>query len=249
VVIDKFLADRYWPGKDPIGQRLIRGNVPNSNPPQPRKWEIVGVVAPVKNSSLETPVTKETYYFSTLQVPSRTLTLVVKTHGAPGALISPLRTAVLAVDSELPIYDLKTMDTRLEESMQARRSPMILLALFAAISLLLAALGVYGVLAFAVGQRTQEIGVRMALGANRTSILGLILRQGAGLVVLGVVLGLAGYFALSRIIGQLLFGVEPTDLVALLLAPGSLALVAIAACLIPARRATKVDPMVALRNE
>jgi len=133
--------------------------------------------------------------------------------------------------------------------MQGRRSPMILLALFAGISLLLAALGVYGVLAFAVGQRTQEIGVRMALGANRANILGLILRQGVGLVALGVLLGLAGYFALSTIIGKLLFGVEPTDLSALLVAPLSLALVALAACMIPARRATKVDPMVALRTE
>jgi ABC-type antimicrobial peptide transport system permease subunit len=203
----------------------------------------------VKNSSLETPVTKETYYFSTLQMPQRTMTLVVKTNGAPSSLLAPLRTAVLAVDPELPIYDLKTMEARLEESMQGRRSPMILLALFAGISLLLAALGVYGVLAFAVGQRTQELGIRMALGANRGSILGLILRQGVGLVALGVVLGLAGYFALSRIIAQLLFGVEPTDFVALLLAPASLTVVAIAACLIPARRATKVDPMVALRNE
>jgi predicted permease len=249
VMIDKFLADRYWPGGDPIGKRLVRGTVPNTTPPQPRKWEIIGVVAPVKNANLETPVTKETYYFSTLQAPQRTMTLVVKTAGAPTPLVASLRAAVLAVDPELPIYDIKTMEARLEESMQGRRSPMIVLALFAGISLLLAAIGVYGVLAFAVGQRTQEIGVRMALGADRANILGLILRQGVGLVTLGVLLGLAGYFALSTIIGKLLFGVEPTDLAALLIAPVSLALVAIAACLIPARRATKVDPMVALRTD
>src|SRR6185436_10526952 len=111
VVIDRFLADRYWPGEDPIGKRLIRGSIPNTTPPQPKKWEIIGVVAPVKNSNLETPVTKETVYFSTLQVtlqsPLRTMTLVVKTAGSPGQLVAPLRATVLALDSELPIYDIK----------------------------------------------------------------------------------------------------------------------------------------------
>jgi predicted permease len=249
VVIDRFLAERYWPGEDPIGKRLIRGNVPNSNPSQPRHWTIIGVVAPVKNSSLETPVTKETIYFSTLQLPQRNGTLVVKTAAAPAALTAPLRDAILAVDPEQPMYDVKTMDARLTEAMQGRRSPMILLTLFATIALLLAAIGVYGVLAFAVGQRTPEIGIRLALGATRTNILGLILRQGAGLVILGIVIGLAGYFATSTVIAQLLFGVGTTDLATLIIVPLTLAAVALAACLIPARRATKVDPMVALRAE
>jgi ABC-type antimicrobial peptide transport system permease subunit len=141
------------------------------------------------------------------------------------------------------------MDARLGQSVDRRRSPMLLLSLFASVALLLATIGVYGVLAFAVGQRTKEIGVRIALGATATNILRMILRQGAWLVALGLAIGLGGYFALSTVIRKLLFRVETTDHAALLIAPATLALVALAACLIPARRATKVDPMVALRAE
>jgi putative ABC transport system permease protein len=245
VIIDRFLADRYWPNPDPIGKRIYRGTAN----PTTAYWTIVGIVPPVKNSSLETPVTKETIYFPFAQRPQDQLTLVVKTAAAPQTLATPLRNAILEVDPEQPVFDVKTMETRLDEALQSRRSPMILLGLFAGIALLLAALGVYGVLAFAVGQRTSEIGIRLALGATRGNILRLILRQGAGLVVLGVLIGLAGYFALSTLIARLLFGVAATDLATLALAPTVLAMVAIAACLIPARRATRVDPMVALRTE
>lgn len=245
VIIDRFLADRYWPNGDPIGQRIYRGPR-NENTVY---WTIVGVVPPVKNSNLEQPVTKETLYFPFPQRPAPFLTLVVKTAASPATLTAAVRAAILAVDPEQPIFDIKTMETRLEDAMQGRRAPMLLLGVFAGIALLLAALGVYGVLAFAVGQRTGEIGVRVALGATRANILRLILRQGAGLIALGIGLGLAGYFALSAIIGKLLFGVAPTDFTALLLAPFVLALVALVACLIPARRATRVDPMVALRTE
>lgn len=246
VVIDRFLADRYWPDADPIGRRISRGTIPGTT--DPRWWTVVGVVAPVKNSNLEAPVTKETIYFPYAQQPDSLLTLVVKTAVAPGSLIAPVRAAVLAVDPEQPLYDVRTMESRMEEAMQGRRTPMLLLGLFSGVSLLLAALGVYGVLAFAVGQRTPEIGVRVALGATRGSILALILRQGLMLVGLGVLFGLAGYFALSRVLGQLLYAVAPTDPGTLLLAPTVLALVAILACLVPARRATRVSPMVALRS-
>jgi putative ABC transport system permease protein len=249
VVVDRFLADRYWPGENPLGKAIIRGSLPNTTPAQPRKWTVVGVVAPVKHVNLELPVSKETIYFALAQTPPRNVALVVKTASVPTTLVPAVRQAVLAVDPEQPLFEIKTMEARIDEGMQSRRSPMILLGLFAAISLLLAALGVYGVLAFAVGQRTPEIGVRVALGATRANILGLVLRQGAGLVILGVALGLAGYFALSSIIGKLLFGVAASDLTTLVLAPGLLVLVALAACLIPARRATRVDPMVALRAE
>jgi len=147
------------------------------------------------------------------------------------------------------VFDVKTMQGRIDESLQRRRAPMLLLSVFAGVAVLLAALGIYGVLAFSVGQRTPEIGIRMALGADRTSILSLILRQGVALVVIGVALGLLGYFAASRVIGTLLFNVAPNDPVALVAAPVVLALIALAACLLPARRATRVDPMVALRAE
>jgi len=252
VVIDRYLAERYWPNENPVGQRIVRGTLPNpveGQPRLPRKWEIVGVVATVKHQDLEQNVGKETLYFPYDQAPQSRVNLVVKTAAAPASLTAAVRTEILAVDPEQPLFDVKTMETRLEDAMQGRKSPMILLGLFAGIALLLAALGVYGVLAFAVGQRTSEIGIRLALGATRGDILRLILRQGAGLVGLGVLLGLAGYFALSAVIGKLLFGVGATDPATLLVAPITLAVVALFACWMPARRATKVDPMVALRTE
>jgi putative ABC transport system permease protein len=252
IVIDRFLADRYWPNQSPIGKGIIRGTLPNpvaGQPRIPRRWEIVGVVTTIKHFNLEQPVGKETLYFPIGQQTANQVNLVVKTAASPAGLTAAVRSAVLAVDPEQPLFDIKTMETRLDEAMQSRKSPMILLGLFSAVSLLLAALGVYGVLAFAVGQRTPEIGVRVALGATRGNILGLILRQGVGLIALGILLGLAGYFAVSQIIGKLLFAVAPTDVGTLIVAPLVLATVAVVACLVPARRATKVDPMVALRSE
>jgi putative ABC transport system permease protein len=247
VVIDRVLADRYWPGGDPLGHQIEWRNGPAT--PGGDQWTIVGVVATIHESNLEVPVSKETLYFPFAQTPNNLFTLVLKTAASPAALTAAVRAAVLATDPEQPIFDIKTMDDRLGESLAVRRSPMVLLGIFAGLALLLAALGVYGVLAFAVGQRTSEIGLRLALGATRGNILGLILRQGAGLVALGLLLGLIFYFLVSALIGQLLFDVAPTDPATLLLAPLVLGLVALAACLLPARRATQVDPMVALRTE
>ncbi len=244
VVIDRLLADRYWPRADALGHRVNLGSTD-----KPDFWTIVGIVPPVKVNSLEENVTKETLYFPLAQQPVRMLALVLKSAASTTGLVAPLREAVLALDPEQPIYDIKTMDARIDDALAKRRAPMLLIGLFSGLALLLAALGVYGVLAFAVGQRTNEIGVRMALGATRGNILALILGQGATLVAGGIFLGLAGYFALSRVIGRLLFDVAATDASTLLLAPVVLALVALAACLIPARRATKVDPMVALRAQ
>jgi putative ABC transport system permease protein len=251
VVIDKILADRYWPGEDPIGKRLIFGMraVGNTTARESRKWEIIGVVAPVKFSNVERATAKETIYFSSVQTLGPTYNLALKAEGSTAHLSTALRAMVSEIDPALPIYDVNSLDKRLQAGIQRRRMPMILVALFAGIALLLAAIGVYGVLAFAVGQRTKEIGVRMALGANRMDILGLVLRQGIRLVVMGLAIGLGGYFALSTLIRKLLYSVETTDSIALLVAPATLALVALAACLIPARRATRVDPIVALRAE
>lgn len=244
VIIDRVLAERYWPGQDPIGRKIFDGDDTKGKP-----WTIVGVVATVKNQSLETTMKKETLYYPLAQAPESSAVLVLKTSVEPSSLITPLRTALAAIDPEQPLSDIKTLNARIDDSLVARRAPMLLLSLFSGIALLLAALGVYGVLAFSVAQRASEFGIRVALGATPGDIAGLVLRQGLRLVVIGLAAGLAGYLALSRIVAQLLYGVSAADPLTLALAPLVLAAVAIAACLLPARRATKVDPIVALRAE
>ena len=245
VIVDKVLSDRYWPGQDPIGKRIDRGE----HDGKPLTWLIVGIVAPVKFTSLEENIKKETLYFPYAQTPNNNLNLVVKTDSDPTLLAAAVREAVRSADPEQPVFDVKTMQQRMDDVAQSRRAPMLLLSLFSAVALLLAALGVYGVLAFSVAQRTSEFGVRLALGATAGDIATLVLRQGARLVVIGIVAGLAGYLALSQVVGRLLYGIAATDPLTLAVAPLILALVALAACLIPARRATRVNPMTALRAE
>lgn len=244
VVIDRLLAERYWPGQDALGKRINRGGNNDSI-----SWIVVGVVAPVKVQNLEEALSKETIYFPYAQDPQMSFILVIKTDGDPAALAGSVRNAVRSADPEQPVFDVKTMTQRMDDVAQTRRAPMILLSLFSGVALLLAALGVYGVLAFSVAQRTPEFGIRLALGATPANIAQLVLRQGSVLVLIGIITGLAGYLALSQIVAKLLYGVAATDPAILAIAPLVLALVALAACLLPARRATKVDPMVALRAE
>ncbi len=244
VVIDRLLAERYWPGQDPIGKRIKRGG---------KDDELNGSSsASSRRSRCGTSrrrCPKETIYFPYAQQPEPSFVLVVKTAGDPAGLAASVRAAVRSADPEQPVFDVKTMIQRMDDAAQPRRAPMILLSLFCGVALLLAALGVYGVLAFSVAQRTSEFGIRLALGATPANIASLVLRQGTVLVLIGVTAGLAGYLALSQIVAKLLYGVAATDPVTLAVAPLILALVALAACLLPARRATKVDPMVALRAE
>jgi predicted permease len=246
VVVDRFLAERYWPGADPIGKRVSRGDGATM---AVGTWTIVGVVSTVKHWDLTQPITKETLYFPYAQASTPSFWIVIRARGDPSAIIGEVRKAVLAVDPEQPVYDIKTMDARLAESLQSRRTPVVLLGVFAVVALLLASLGIYGVLAFSVGQRTSEFGVRMALGADRSSILALVLRQGAAIIAVGVALGIAGYFAAGSVISAQLYGVQMTDLPTLIAAPALLASVAFLACWLPARRATKVNPLTALRAE
>ncbi len=245
VVIDRVLADRYWPGKDPIGKRISRGG----DEKNPTMWVVIGVVTPIKFQSLEDEVKKETIYFPFAQDPDNNLILVVKTEGNPDMLAPAVREAVQSADHEQPVFDVKTMQQRMDEVALSRRAPMLLLTLFSGIALLLAALGVYGVLAFSVAQRASEFGIRLALGASAGNIAGLVLRQGGKLVLLGVVAGLVGYLALSQIVGKLLYGIAPTDPAALSIAPVVLALAAVVACLVPVLRAVRVNPVEALRAE
>jgi predicted permease len=245
VVIDRLLADRYWPGQNPLEKRIKRGG----NGANLTLWTIVGVVTPIKFQSLDEKIQKETIYFPFAQSPDYDFVLVVKTAGDPGLLTSAVRDAVRSADPEQPIFDVKTMQQRMDDASQSRRAPMLLLSLFSGVALLLAVLGVYGVLTFSVAQRTSEFGVRLALGASAGDIAKLVLRQGARLVVIGIATGLAGYLALSQVVGRLLYGIAPTDPLTLAVAPLVLAAAALAACLIPVRRATHVDPLVALRSE
>jgi predicted permease len=244
VVIDRVLADRYWPGQDPIGQFVHRGD---QTPDNLRR--IIGVVATVKHHGLDDATTKETIYFPFTQRPVESFTLVVRTALPPHELIDDVRQAVLTLDAEQPLFDIQTMAGRIDGRLQRQRTPMLLIGLFSDMALLLAALGVYGALAFSVGQRTQEFGIRAALGATARNVLGLVLRQGLLLVGLGVGLGLVGYLVAGRFLRSLVFEITPLDPVSLLAGPAVLIIVALAACLLPARRATKVDPVVALRAE
>jgi len=234
-----------WPGQAPRGKRITRGG----SAQKPTIWTIVGVVAPIKFQSLEEDVKKETLYFPYAQSPRINLYLVVKTAGDPAALTAAVREAVRSADPEQPVFDVRTMQQRMDEIAQSRRAPMLLISLFSGVALLLAVLGVYGVLAFSVAQRTTEFGVRLALGATAGDIAALVLRQGSRLVLLGIGAGLAGYLALSSLVGRLLYGIAPTDPATLALAPVVLAAAALLACWLPARKATRVNPMEALRAE
>jgi putative ABC transport system permease protein len=175
--------------------------------------------------------------------------LVVRTSGDPGPLTRAIREQVFAVDQNQPVYDVKTMDERVAVTLETRRFAVVLFGIFGVLALMLAAIGLYGVLTFAVSQRTREIGIHMALGAQTRDVLRMVIRQGMSLVLLGVVLGIAGALALTRAMQSLLFGVTPTDAMTFIMVSGLLLIVALLACYLPARRATKIDPLVALRYE
>lgn len=245
VVVDKRLVDKYFDG-DPqaaLGGRLRRGG--DDSP----ALRIVGVVEPVKVSTLEAPVVKETLYVSYRQMPTSSMTFVVRTAGDPWGLSGSLRRAVLAVDPEQPLYDVTTMERQIAESLATRSVSMRLVAIFGALALVLAAVGIYAVLAFSTAQREREIGTRMALGASARNVAMLIVGQGMGLSVAGVLLGAGATFALARLVRSMLFGVHPWDPVSYLGASAILLGVALLACYRPARRAAGVDPAESLRAD
>ncbi len=244
-VVDRRLVDKYFQGKDPLAGRLSRGGPDSGSPWIP----IVGVVAPVKVQDLERPVEKETIYVSYRQMPRTGMTFVVHTAGDPEALADPLRAAIREVDPEQPVYGVTTMREQLAESLLTRRLSMVLLVAFGALALVLAAVGVYGVLAFSVAERRREIGTRMVLGAAPGEVLRLVVRQGVGLTLVGVAVGAAGALVLGRFASSLLFGVAPWDPVTLATVSVLLLAIAFGACYRPARRAATVDPVEVLRGE
>jgi putative ABC transport system permease protein len=243
VVINETLARKYFPGEEPLGKR-INVTIASDN-----VAEIVGVVGDVKHMSLDKESGPEAY-FSYKQIPFPYMTLVARSKSdTPSSLAAGLRQAVERVDSDQPLSDVRTMEQLLADSLARRRFNMLLLGLFSAVALLLAAVGIFGVMNYSVAQRTHEIGIRMALGAQTGDVLKMVVSQGMILTFIGVVLGLGAAFLVTRFMSGLLYGVTATDPLTFAAVALVLSLVALLAIIIPARRATKVDPMIALRYE
>ncbi|MEY2502490.1 MAG: putative transport system permease protein [Verrucomicrobiota bacterium] len=243
VLVSETMAKKFWPNEYAVGKRL---RFYNSDPTAERPWRtIAGVVGDVKQYGLDTSG-GIALYVPQLQQPQSTLTLVVRTRTEPAAMIETIRREVLGIDPEQAVFNVAAMNEILADSISLRRVSMFLLAGFAGLALLLAAIGIYGVLAQTVVQRTHEIGIRMALGAQAGDVLKLIVRQGMALTLIGIGAGLAGAFALTRLLASLLFGVGATDPMTFLWIPVLLAAVSFLACFIPARRAAKLDPIKAL---
>jgi putative ABC transport system permease protein len=243
VVISEAFARRHFPGEEPLGRRLV---FDDDEPP----YEIVGVVGDVRHEGLAREAYPECY-FSFFQAPERQVNLIVRAASStkPESLRAAVRHAIRQLDGEQLIWDSKTMEQLLAESVSRRRFNMLLLGIFAALALVLAAVGIYGVMSYSVTQRTHEIGIRIALGAQTRDVLRLVVRQGMMLTLIGVALGLTAAFAVTRVMASLLYGVTPTDALTYGAVAVLLVAVALLACLIPARRAMKVDPMEALRYE
>ena len=244
ILINETMRRTYFPG-DVVGKRLRWGGWPGAD------WlTIVGVVNDVKVSALEA-ATRPMIYMPIFQIPRarQNVIFVARTNASPAALATSMREAITSVDKELPAYDIRTMNDVVSESVAQRRFSTMLLSIFGLVALLLAAIGLYAVMSYTVTQRTQEIGIRIALGAQVRDILRLIVGSGMSLALVGVVLGVGVSFALTRLMGSLLFGVTPTDPLTFAFVTLGLLLVALCACAIPASRATKLDPLVALRHE
>ena len=223
--------------------------VRRTRPPSAPVWrQVVGVVGDVRQDSLVKAGRPEVYA-PLLQVPVPYMALTIRTRAEPAALTAAVRHAVMAVDKDQPLFQIKTMEQVVEDSVGGRRFQMSLLTIFAAISLGLAAIGIYGLMSYTVSQRTHEIGIRMALGAKRGEVLHLVLRHGMMLAIFGVVLGTGGAFLLTRLLSGLLYGVGANDPTTLLSVATLLTGMAALASYVPARRATRVDPMIALRCE
>jgi len=240
--VNETFARTFFPKGEALGGRIqVSDGGPNP-------CEIVGVIKDVKNFGLEGKAPSE-MYFPYRQRSWGYFSMVVRTTGEPASMAGLLRDMVLAIDKDQPVHNIRTMDQLLVNSTAGRRFMMILMGLFAGVALILCATGIYGLTSYAVGQRTHEFGIRMALGAKVGDVLCLVLRQGGGLALAGLALGLAGAWASTRLLANQLYEIKPYDPMTFTLGTVTLGTVALLACLIPARRATKVDPMTALRYE
>jgi predicted permease len=246
VIVNRTFAERFWPRTNPIGRRLKMGG-----PESPWPWRtVVGVVGDVRQTNLETAVMPEIFvlYNDERKPIAPAMFVVVRSHGDPTALIPMIRREVAGVDAGQALTSIRSMSERVSLSLAERRLHVLLLAIFAAVAVALAAVGVYGVIACAVAQRTREIGLRMALGAKKSDVFRLVIGKGMWVACIGVVAGLVGSASLARVLDSLLFEVEPTDPVTFAAVAAILSIVALLACAIPARRASALDPMEALRR-
>ena len=242
VIVNEALARRHWPNEDALGKRIkISWN-------DDREDEIVGIVGDVRHSGLDAEV-RSTIYWPYPRNAYGGMALTIRTTGDEAGVVSGVRRILNQQDPDLALADVKTMDEVVSQSVAQRRLMMVMLGIFAAAALLLSAVGIYGVIAYGVTQRTQEIGIRLALGAQRGDVLRMIVGQAAWLSAAGIAIGAAGAFALTRLMTDLLFHVKPFDPATFAAVAAILALVALLAGYVPGRRATRVDPVVALRAE
>jgi putative ABC transport system permease protein len=243
-MINARMAREYFPKENPVGKRIKFGH-----PSDPSKWmTIVGVVGDTRLYGLANPSRLELYVPFRQDVPSH-MYVVVKSAMDPGALTSAIRGAIREIDKDQAIFGISTMDQLIVNSVSTRRITLILLGLFSTLALVLAAIGIYGVISYSVAQRTHEIGIRMALGAQNTDVMRMVLGQGARIAGAGVVIGVVASFGLTRLLANLLFSVSAADPLTFAAVSLALTLVAMLACYIPARRTLRVDPMIALRYE
>ena len=243
-VVSQSFVKKYFPNEEVIGQTIQFGNMDSDL----RLLHVVGVVGDVHDDGVDVAVGPTLYGNSLQRLPSSSWSVVARAHAEPGSLVPVMRETVRSLDPQLPLK-FRTLDQVFSSSLDQRRFSLVIFGVFGVAALLLAALGIYGVTAYVVTQRTREIGIRMALGAKMSDVLKMVLRYAMTLVVLGTIVGLAGAYAVTRVMSSLLFEVTPTDLVTFVAVPAVLLLVALLACLIPARRATKVDPLITLRYE
>ena len=243
-VINETMAHRYWPNENPIGRRITVGLPRADNP-----WAtIIGIAKDLPHRAIDS-LPEPDWYLSRPPGPQHNQILFVRSAVNPSQLATPIRDVIAEIDRDQPVTNIKTMSDVVAGTVAPRKFNMVLFGLFAVIAMLLAALGIYGVMAYSVSQRTQEIGIRMALGAQKSDVVGLIIRNGVMLTLIGVAVGLALALALTRLMTTLLFGITPNDATTFAAVSAFLILMALVACYIPARRATNVDPLVALRYE
>jgi predicted permease len=241
VIINETFARQHFPGEDPIGRTLVTGMAELPS-------RIVGVVADVRSTGLNTPPEAD-YFLPALQRPEIFTNILVRTNIGPAAMTTTVREALRSVDPDLPLLQPQALSTRVAATMADRRLALVLLAGFAALALVIASLGVYSVMSHLVAFRTSEIGIRMALGASPRTVLRMVLGQGRRLTLVGIVLGVVGAYLVSRLMQQTLFEVSPADPVIYLTVAATLLLVSEFAAWLPARRATRIDPVIALRSE